>query len=235
MTTVIQTQSQSQSKKVGAVKDIYTQLGMPTVSLFADAYQDVEDGDAINRILAYDGLDLIATSGALTFVNLKKLDGKNYLNFSGTASIDPLGKKAFNTDNNLTVVLNVKLISGAIGNPNRVFSLGATASDRVILYPATGGLLRLATDSGLSHVFDASNGFKVDEFNKIAVHFNKTKTIVVCNGVETEYPPYVINFGASFAAHRGTIEKDLDFFQIFEDTQVHTASKLIAYLDYISN
>lgn len=233
MTTVIQTQSQS--KKIGAVKDIYTQLGMPTVSLFADAYQDVGDGDAINRILAYDGLDLIATTISRTDINLKKLGGKNYLNFNGTSNFLTTGKKAFNTNNNLTVVLNVKLISGANGDANRIFSLGATASDRVQLYSVTGELLSLATDSGLTHTFNTSNGFKVGEFNRIAVHFNKTKTIVVCNGVEAEYPPYIINFGASFTAHRGTIEKDLDFFQIFEDTQVHTASKLIAYLDYISN
>ena len=233
MTTVIQTQSQS--KKIGAVKDIYTQLGMPTVSLFADAYQDVGDGNAINRILAYDGLDLIATTTARMDVKLKKLDGKNYLNFSGAAPSSITGKKAFNTNNNLTVVLNVKLISGASGENNRIFSLGATASDRVQLYSVTGGLLSLTTDSGLNHTFDTTNGFKIGEFNRIAVHFNKTKTIVVCNGIATEYPAYVINFGASFTAHRGTIEKDLDFIQIFEDTQVHTASKLIGYLDYISN
>lgn len=233
MTTVIQTQSQS--KKVGAVKDIYTQLGMPTVSLFADAYQDVEDGNAINRILAYDGLDLIATSAARTDVKLKKLDGKNYLNFAGGTTYSASTKKAFNTDNNLTVVLNVKLISGNSGLDTRIFSLGSGTEDRVILYSATGGLLAMHTGSGLDHTFTTSNGFKVGEFNRIAVHFNKTKTIVVCNGVETEYPPYIINFGASFTAHRGTIEKDLDFIQIFEDTQVHTASKLIGYLDYISN
>ncbi len=235
MTTVIQTQSQS--KKIGAVKDIYTQLGMPTVSLFADAYQDVGDDNAINRILAYDGLDLIATAGARTDVKLKKIDGKNYLNFSGSSlsGVTAAGKKAFNTNNNLTVVLNVKLISGASGVDNRIFSLGTGTTDRVVLHSATGGLLTMSTSSGLNHTFNTSNGFKVDEFNKIAVHFNKTKTIVVCNGVETGYPPYIINFGASFTSHRGTIEKDLDFIQIFEDTQVHTASKLIGYLDYISN
>ena len=233
MTTVIQTQSQS--KKVGAVKDIYTQLGMPTVSLFADAYQDVADGNAINRILAYDGVDLIGTLAAQTNVRLKKSDGKNYLNFTGAAPTTITSKKAFNTNNNLTVVLNVKLISGANGVDNRIFSLGATADDRVILHSITGGLLGITTSSGLSHTFNASNGFKVGEFNRIAVHFNKTKTIVVCNGVETEYPPYIINFGASFTAHRGTIEKDLDFIQIFEDTQIHTANQLISYLDYISN
>lgn len=233
MTTVIQTQSQS--KKIGAVKDIYTQLGMPTVSLFADAYQDVANDSPINKTLSYDGADLIATTSVRTDIKLKKLDGKNYLNFNGTANLIITGKKAFNTNNNLTVVLNVKLISGASGVDNRIFSIGTGTEDRVVLHSATGGLLTMYTGSGLNHTFIASNGFKVGEFNRIAVHFNKTKTIVVCNGVETEYPPYIINFSASFTAHRGTIEKDLDFIQIFEDTQVHTASKLIGYLDYISN
>lgn len=233
MTTVIQTQSQS--KKVGAVKDIYTQLGTPTVSLFADAYQDVGDGNAINRILAYDGLDLIASTTARTDVKLKKSDGKNYLNFTGAAIVTLANKKAFNIANNLTIVLNVKLISGTNGVDNRIFSLGTGTEDRIVLHSATDGLLTMYTGSGLNHTFITSNGFKVGEFNRIAVHFNKTKTIVVCNGVETEYPPYIINFSASFTAHRGTIEKDLDFIQIFEDTQVHTASKLIGYLDYISN
>ena len=233
MTTVIQTQSQS--KKIGAVKDIYTQLGMPTVSLFADAYQDVGDGNAINRILAYDGLDLIATTTARMDVKLKKLDGKNYLNFSGAAPSSITGKKAFNTNNNLTVVLNVKLISGANGVDNRIFSLGATADDRVVLHSVTGGLLAIVTSSGLNHTFNTTNGFKVGEFNKIAIHFNKTKTIIVCNGVSTELPPYVINFGASFTVHRGTIEKDIDFLQIFEGIKTYTDAQLINYLDYISN
>lgn len=233
MTLVIQTQSQS--KKVGAVKEIYTQLGIPTVSLFADAYQDVGDGNALNKILAYDGLDLVTTTTARTDIKLKKLNGKNYLNFNGAAALTLTTKKSFNTNNNLTVVLNVKLISGTSGVDHRIFSLGATADDRVVLHTVTGNLLGLTTSSGLNHTFIASNGFKVGEFNRIAVHFNKTKTIVVCNGVETEYPPYIINFGASFTAHRGTIEKDLDFIQIFEDTQIHTANKLIGYLDYISN
>lgn len=232
MTLVIQTQSQS--KKVGAVKEIYTQLGMPTVSLFADAYQDVGDGNAINKSLAYDGLDLIATTSR-TDVKLKKIGNKNYLNFNGSANYSATGKKAFNTENNFTFAVNVKLISGTVGDANRVFSLGVNTTDRVQLYVETGNLLKLSTDSGLAHTFNASNGFKVGEFNKIAAHFNKTKTIVVCNGVETEYPPYIINFGASFTTHRGTIEKDLDFIQIFEDTQVHTANQLISYLDYISN
>lgn len=233
MTTVIQTQSQS--KKIGAVKDIYTQLGMPTVSLFADAYQDVANDSPINKTLSYDGLDLIGTSTAQTNVKLKKSGGKNYLNFTGATPIAPTGKKAFNTDNNLTVVLNVKLISGASSIENRIFSVGATADDRVVLHPVTGGLLAIITSSGLNHTFNPTNGFKIGEFNKIAVHFNKVTTIVVCNGIATEYPAYVINFGASFTAHRGTIEKDLDFIQIFEDTQVHTANQLISYLDYISN
>lgn len=232
MTTVIQTQSQS--KKIGAVKDIYTQLGMPTLSLFADAYQDVGDNTAINRILAYDGLDLAATTEARTDVKLKKLNGKNYLNFNGEHDYKA-GKKAFNTDNNLTIVLNVKLISGWAGVDNRIFSLGATAYDRVVLHPVQDGLLEIITSSGLKHTFNTANGFKIGEFNKIAIHFNKVTTIVVCNGVSTEYPAYVINFGASFTVHRGRVEQDLDFFQIFEDTQIHTANKLIGYLDYISN
>lgn len=232
MTLVIQTQSQS--KKVGAVKEIYTQLGMPTVSLFADAYQDVGDGNAINKSLAYDGLDLIATTSR-TDVKLKKIGNKNYLNFNGSANYLATGKKAFNTENNFTFAVNVKLISGASGVDNRIFSIGTGTEDRVVLHSATGGLLTMITSSGLSHTFNTSDGFKVGEFNRIAAHFNKTKTIIVCNGVATELPPYVINFGASFTAHRGTIEKDIDFLQIFEDTQVHTASKLIGYLDYISN
>lgn len=237
MTTVIQTNTPLSGST--AVREIYTQLGIPTMSLFGDTFSNLEDGEFIPLPLVYDGLDLVSSggSGKSTNIKLRKDSFGNSLKFTGSINATTVNKKAFDTTNNFTLVANLQLVSTTEGTSlaNRIFSLGAATDSRFMLHTANTNSVILHIDSaGDVLVIDASKGFKANAFNKIAIHCNKIETIVVCNGITTLLPPYLINFDNSYTIKRGVVEFDLDFLQVFENKTKYTAAELIGYLDYMT-
>lgn len=233
MTLVLQTQAKTSN--YDSVKNIYTRLGKPTVSIFAEAFMDKGYNVPFRGKIIADGSSAMGYDAKN--LSLKKEGDSTYLNLAGgTADVSFRPDKVVDYSC-LTVLYNLRLnnISDiGTGVEFRVLGIGRSLDNRFLICHGGDGSIIVVSSRSTVHTFNESNGLDPLGFNRIAVHVNPDETLYICNGVVERGNTLPFDSDLSISPKRGVFDFDYDFLQIFEDDTKRTAEDIISYMDFIA-